>query len=524
MPKPSTKGAPTPKAPTSQPFTLTPEQELAVAAAADPTTPSIMLNAYAGTAKTTTLRLMAHAQLRPSSALALAFNKKVSTDLAAALPLWYEVRSFNALGHRAWGAKIGHLTLDERKLGRITTQFFRASGKEWPEDAWDSVRQLVSEAMNAGLKPSSFPGPAGLLPDTWESWVDLADNAFIPPDPDYISLAREILDYHISEGLSGLISYDDQIYLPTLFGGLFPRVSQVIVDEYQDLNPLNILMLRKVAGGRIWCAGDRLQSIYRFRGADDQAQSKIRALKPDWLDLSLTLTFRCPRAVVDRQQSHAIGFTAAPANPEGQVTLLRPPLDSGPWSWSWSQIPEGEVTVLCRANAPLLKLALKLLRQGIGIKMMKRDLGKSLLALSKKLFPVDSTPIPQCLTQVDTWREKETQAISARGHGDKIGVIDDRAECLLAILESPEVTCAGDFRKRLEFLFSQTHALVTLSTIHGFKGLECPTILHLDHWRTPSRKALAAGGPELQQELNLKYVAETRTQSHLILASLEDFT
>ena len=73
----------------------------------------------------------------------------------------------------------------------------------------------------------------------------------------------------------------------------------------------------------------------------------LRKLRQDWIDLPLTLTFRCPKAVVARQQEHAPGYRAAETNAEGQVLHLRAREDG----WTWADIPPGQTAVLCRNNA-----------------------------------------------------------------------------------------------------------------------------------------------------------------------------
>jgi superfamily I DNA/RNA helicase len=80
----------------------------------------------------------------------------------------------------------------------------------------------------------------------------------------------------------------------------------------------------------------------------------------------------------------------------------------------------------------------------------------------------------------------------------------------------------------LKRVFSRENGEVTLSTVHKAKGLEWPLVAHLDPWRIPSKQAqmAAAAGDmsQLEQEYNLKYVAETRTKHTLINASMEDFS
>jgi DNA helicase-2/ATP-dependent DNA helicase PcrA len=501
----------------------TPEQE-AILEEGRSSSLSLMIDSLAGTGKTTTLELLTKV-LPNQASLALAFNKKNAVEMTKRFPQNFTCMSFNALGHRAWGATLGQqLKLDERKLGRLCTAALAQLKKsETPEEAWDDLRRLVTLAMQQGMKP----GQAGLLEDSPDSWKDLAFQLFIESSSPAIGLARGVLMDSIKEAYSGIISFDDQIYMSSMFGGSFPKFPQVIVDEYQDLNPLNIRMLQKCATGRIIAAGDSLQSIYMFRGADGDAREKILALRKEWSIKKLTLTFRCPHAVVERQQDHAPGFTAHAGNKQGSFRRWRAPKDpveAESWKgWTWEQVPEGETFVLCRNNAPLLKLAFQLLRKRVGLNMLGRDIGKGLLALSKKILPLDDIPLSECIALVERWQAKEQADAMARNQEGKISGISDRADCLLAVLAADGVANAGHMRHVLKDLFEQDGHRVTLSTGHRAKGLERDVVLVLDPWRTPSKWAKEAGGAQLQQEMNLRYVMDTRAKEHLIYANLEDF-
>ena len=121
------------------------------------------------------------------------------------------------------------------------------------------------------------------------------------------------------KSFEGLISFDDQIYMSAMFHGVFPRFSVTMVDEAQDLSPLNHIMIQKTAAGRIIAVGDAKQAIYAFRGADSNSMQNLRKLRKEWIDLPLATTFRCPTLIVNRQQDHAPGFTAFHTNPQGLV-------------------------------------------------------------------------------------------------------------------------------------------------------------------------------------------------------------
>ena len=118
---------------------------------------SIMVKAYAGCAKTSTLKMLA-ARLRAQPALAVAFNKKISIDLAAALPAWFTVKTLNGLGHSAWAKALGRqrLTLVDRKMGKIITELFKEEKYDGPRDDWNTVRELAEDARKAGLVHQDF--------------------------------------------------------------------------------------------------------------------------------------------------------------------------------------------------------------------------------------------------------------------------------------------------------------------------------------------------------------------------------
>lgn len=490
---------------------------------------SIMVNALAGCAKSTSLQMLM-AKMPPQPTLAVAFNLKTKKELERLMPSHVAVKTLNGLGHSAWAKAIGKaLTLDDKKLGKIVTAVAKANEVPLLGDQWDTVRRLTSKAMTNGLVPSKYQYK-GLLPDTPVVWQQLADDEYVETAPLLLDLARQCLIEDIDQGLKGIISFDDQIYLSSMFGGVFPRFPLVLVDESQDLSTLNHIQLAKSAAGRIISVGDVRQSIYSFRGADAASMAKIKGLRKDWIELPLATTFRCPKVVVARNREHAPGFTAFETNAEGQVLnfVRRQAEDGSPLDWHWSEVPGTAIAVLCRNNAPLLAMAFKLIRQQVGVIMLGRDIGKGLIALSKKIVPKDETPIVEVVAVVQKWADHECALAHANDKEEKVAGITDRAECLLAVCENAGVADAGALRRQLDTLFAREVGKVTLSSVHRAKGLEWPTVVHLDPWRVPSRhakEALQRGNPvPMEQEMNIKYVAETRTKDILVLANLEDFS
>src|SRR3984957_1419205 len=501
-------------------FLPTAEQE-AILQAICTTSTSVMITAYAGAGKTSTLQLIAQTISPSVPILYIVFNVKNKKEAEARMPAHVTTVTVNGLGHGAWQRTVGRrLTVDDRKLGKIITAVAKASGQGLGDDGWGECKDLVTKAMQAGLVPQDC-NVNGLLPDTSDSWESLREDA--TPNASMVALARQVLWESIKEAFTGTISFDDQIYCSALLGGAFPRYPLVMVDEAQDQSRLNAIMIRRCAAERLIIVGDEKQAIYAWRGADGNSMTNLKALRNEWIELPLATPFRCAKIVVARNAAHAPGFTAWGTNPDGCFRTL-PNENCTTWNWhhvSQSLRPESTCAILCRNNAPLLSLAFKLIRAGIGVQVAGREIGKGLVALSKKLDKDDGVKLSEHMRSIEAWRDKEIALSEANDTPQKTEGIHDRAECLLAVARNiPPTFTAGDLRGKLTEIFERDRGIL-LSSIHRAKGLEWDCVVHLDPWRIPSKYAK---GEAIAQEHNLKYVCETRAKHTLIEASLEDYS
>jgi len=86
------------------------------------------------------------------------------------------------------------------------------------------------------------------------------------------------------------------------------RFQHVMVDEFQDTNPLQLELLERIAGERLFAVGDELQSIYGFRHADvRQFRARRAALAERGQTATLATNFRSHRELLD-----AFNFAFAP--------------------------------------------------------------------------------------------------------------------------------------------------------------------------------------------------------------------
>lgn len=506
------------------------EEQRAIYAYADQLMVSLKIEAYAGTGKSTTLEGFAPRIPPGRRVLAIAFNKKTADELVKRMPSNFAVKTMNGLGHGALSRAIGRkLTLEKNKLGGIISDMLRAEGVPFGHELWEEVRQMVTRARNQGLVPEGTGFTIKpLLEDTKDNWEELADDAWLKLSDDNWRLSRAVLLESIRQGMrDGIVDFDDQIYLSTLIAGSYEKYDDVLVDEAQDLSPLNHLQVKKSLNfkSRLIIVGDPRQAIYAFRGADSDSMGRMVKLREQWVNLRLSRTFRCPKVVVARNQEHAPGYNAAEGNIEGLFKHFK-----GPWNWQdIREISLGDkVAILCRNNAPLINMAFALIRDRIGVQVLGRDIGKSMMSMVKKICGDDlELSASECNTRIEQWMEVEIANARAKDKDEKIAAITDRGESLLAVIESGGAKNLEQIIELIEEIFADKNSNVVLSTGHKAKGLEWPVVLHLDPWRIPSKYAKIAadmGNPvQLEQDMNIKYVIETRAQRALVEASYEQY-
>lgn len=480
-------------------MTPTPEQQ-AIVEAAVKTTDNLLVNALAGAAKTTTLELIAKAVVTPT--LSLAFNKRIAEEMKARLPGHVVCKTMNALGHGIWGAGCARrLVVDSKKSYNLLKAKVDASKSKSEKaeayEAFGETLKAISKAKLSGYVPARSAAGATLI--SREDFESLLETEGFEVD---LALVDEILLESIALAYRGQIDFDDQIYMPTLFGGTFPRFPLVMVDEAQDLSPLNHAMLRKLVSHRLIAVGDPFQSIYAFRGAVTSSMAKLQSTF-GMRELTLSVSFRCPIAVVERARFRAPHMQYPEWAAPGLVQEME--------HWNANDLPDG-AAIICRNNAPLFKCALLLLRAGRGCQLVGSDLGPGLLRTLKKLGPETMTQeqVYEAIARWESEREKKVKGKAA---------VRDKADCLRVFASFD--TNLGAAIGYAEHLFA-TKGPIQLLSGHKAKGLEWDTVYHLDPWCIPS--PYAESEEEIEQEQNVRYVIETRAKKNLFLVSMEGFS
>lgn len=479
--------------------TPTPEQALIIEAAVK-TKENILISALAGAAKTTTLDMICRA-LPGQPILSLAFNKRIAEEMAKRLPEWVSASTINSLGHRAWSAKIQkRLIVETKKSYGLLKEEIEALKGRAKNEAYETFTDTLHAISRAKLNGYI---PEGKLTEIKRviSLQDFLDSFDEGLTSEQLALVDQVLLRSIKQAFDGVIDFDDQIYMPSLFGGVFPKFPTNLVDEAQDLSPLNMLFLQKlVADRRIIAVGDRNQSIYAFRSASTRSMETMKSLF-NMREMTLSTSFRCPVEIVKLVRKHTPTMQWADWAKSGHIEhLLR---------WDAQSIPESSA-IICRNNAPLIKLAYRLLRAQRGVKLVGTDLGPQLVRAFKKLGP-ESLTQKEVLEAIDKWENDRLKKSKSKAS------INDKAECLRVFAGfGPTMSAAIAY---VEKMFASGGSIQLLSG-HKSKGLEWDIVYYLDPWRIPSRFAVT--DEDLAQEANLDYVISTRSKDQLYFINLED--
>lgn len=486
----------------------TPEQVLVLEAATS-SRDNLLIQALAGAAKTSTLVRIA--QVLPGRPiLCVAFNKRIADEMTARLPSHCVAKTLNSIGHNAWATHTGkRLHVEKGKMADILKglNLSPAEQEETRETFGDIVR-LASRAKLYGYVPEGKYSDALHLIDRETLQEIFAEEEF--PAIAW-ALLDEMLTKSITQSFAGTIDYDDQLYMTTLWGAQLPRFPLTMVDEAQDLSPLNHQMISHLVGDRrIIAVGDEYQSIYGFRGAVSNGMA-VLARRFKMTEFKLSVSFRCPKNIVKEARKRVHYMKWAEHAIDGEVTKLLKGPAYPDLIWGPSLFPRS-CAVICRNNAPLFALGLRLIRAGRSVTIRGMDISKRLIKILRE-FGDHAMPQEELINHLERWRQVKL----AEGKLAEES-IEDRYACLMVFARS--AANLGEAIRNAERLFSSEGPIELLSG-HKSKGLEWDHVFHLDPWRIPSK--FSREGEALEQELNLEYVITTRAKRSLTLIDLEDF-
>jgi DNA helicase II / ATP-dependent DNA helicase PcrA len=355
---------------------LAPDQLAAVAHGAGPA----RIVAPAGSGKTRVLterlrHLIVDRGIEREGVFAVAYNKKAQLELEERTADFRpRVSTLNALGYRLLADHAGGAprVLDER-----------------------DVRRLVDDLVPRGRPRANTDRLAPYLEGLTAIRLGLRDPEAVEAERDDVpGLAQAFGPYRAGLAPRGAVDFDEQIYRAIevlLADGAFRRRVQaeyrhVLVDEFQDLTPAHVLLLRLLAapGLDVFGVGDDDQVIYGHAGADPAFLIDFEQLFPGAASHPLEVNYRCPVEVVNAAKT-LLGYNQFRVSKEirpgpeadrarDALVVHRHPPEAGAQllvttvqGWIRDGVPTSEIAVLTRVNSLLLAPHVALVEAGVPV-------------------------------------------------------------------------------------------------------------------------------------------------------------
>jgi len=544
---------------------LDPEQRAVALARSGP----VCVLAGAGTGKTRAIThriayAVATGAVNPAQVLALTFTVRAAGELRGRL---------RALGGGA--AAVRATTFHSAALRQLTYFWPRVIGGRPPRLVESKLPLLREAARDLGLR---MEGPAlsdAVTEIEWakvcqvhpDSYVFAATEARRAPSAGVEDTGRLYAAYEALRRDRQLIDFESVLELTAAILLSEPAVARDVhaafryftVDEFQDVNPLQKLLLDAWLGGReeLCVVGDPRQTIYSFTGATSEYLRTFTVDYPEATMVRLVRDYRSTPQVVGVANRLVAGpaGSGAPAD-SGALVAQRPPgpepvvtryaneeaeaagVAASIAAFIRSGVLPNEIAVLLRINAhmerferalsdakvpyvvrgaerfydrPEVRQALVLLRGAARAAGAGTDAtglpGELAAAVRHVLASAGLTPAPPAARGAVRERWESLAAIA--------GLADDLAAARPA---ATLAEFAAELAERAETGHAPVAAAVTLATMHAAKGLEWDAVLlpSLTEGIMPIVHARTAEAVE--EERRLLYVAVTRARVHLALS------
>jgi len=422
-------------------------------------------------------------------------------------------------------------------------------------------RRLVGDALSAGTTGADRRELAAFVAEIdWASARGVAPDDYAAtcrrqqrrPSPGVDRCAAVYADYHQLKRRRGVIDFDDVLahtirdmrrdndFADTVRW----RFRHVLVDEAQDLNPLQHQLVDLLRHGRddLFLVGDPAQAIYGFNGADPALLVEVETRFPGIEIVRLPVNHRCTPQIV-RAGVHVLATTGQPDvlvsnRGDGPAVDLIDAADEADEAMRVARlivrldpnlVRSGNVAILARTNHQLGAFEDALRSVGLPVRRSATAKGSPLQAAVRTASALGSasqlrgwahdildTPPPQPST-----RSSRATATSAADDADPERRV---AAAVLDFLREQTLGDGAGFRGWVAttnpFHDASTDG-VDLLSFHAAKGREWHTVVvsGVESSLVPHKSATTA--TDKAEEGRLLYVAVTRATDHLVISRAE---
>ncbi|NQY55289.1 MAG: ATP-dependent DNA helicase UvrD2 [Ilumatobacteraceae bacterium] len=431
---------------------------------------------------------------------------------------------------------------------RVLEERYAATDRRRPTVAADR-RRLIRDAIDASDRRAV---PTFLAEIDWASARGIAARDYAAaarrsgrrPSTGVERAAAVFADVEQLKRRRGVIDFDDVLGLtvremrrhPEFAEALRWRFRHVLVDESQDLNPLQHALVDALRAGRddLFLVGDPAQSIYGFNGADPALLVDVERRFPGIEVIQLRVNHRCTPQVVGAGV-HALERSGQPfelrsARADGPAVRRHTADDEQAEgvmvvdalkTLERSQLGRGDVAVLARTNAQLDPLRNAIEAAGLPVRQAVAESGPG--SIVRQVAALGGTDRLRAFAHdtLDTMDAPDRSAQSTDVGTDRSK--DERAVAA-AVLEYLREQPGGDGRGFRAWVATNdpfgtgTIGGVELLTFHAAKGREWRTVIvtGVETGLVPHKSASTQ--PARAEEARLLYVALTRATDELVIS------
>lgn len=484
---------------------------------------NLVIDASAGSAKTTTLIKSLELIPNDKKILFCAFNKDIVNELKKKISNKnninnIDIRTLHSLGYLMIQKNLNdfNIEINENKyrqfiynnINELTSinpfKSSKKNGLKW----LDNVCSLVNY-MRYNLSESTNE----ILSLVHKHEIDLVN--------DEIDVAKEVLNW--GKTFTDEVDYTDMVWLPYVLNmkpiGL--QYDFIFVDESQDVSIVQrelVLRCRKI-NTRFIFAGDQNQAIYAFSSASPQSFNYLKTL-PNTISLPLPISYRCAKNIVNFAKQFSPSIEYYDDGRDGVIIHNE----------TINNVEDGDM-ILCRNNAPLMKIYNDLIRLGKKCYIRGKDIGLNLkkIVQSTNQFYLnkDLSNDGVFIRLYESLFETRDKMIIQSGLDEHTimnsSIITNKLDMIKALeVLSENLKTSDELIEKINEIFSDKKKNgISLSTVHKAKGLEANNVFIACNSLMPSKSATQDW--ELEQEKNLMYVAYTRAKNKLCFLNEDEF-
>lgn len=478
-----------------------------------------VVNAKAGSGKTTTAVMGLEMIPDDQRVLYVAFNKAIAEELKTRVKSKsnVDVRTYHSLGYAILRENFGRPVAVvpskyKSHIARHISEYTDASpftlGKTKFQTYKNNVKSLVDFARcNCAQSPEEIKE------------LCIKYGLEIIYDEDIV--VPKILEWGCRNTLE--VDYSDMIWLCVELGleTRHFKFDFIFIDEAQDSSIVQQEMIKKCfkRGGRFIAIGDEFQCINAFAGADQDAFKRFQ-MEPNTVVLDLPISYRCPKNIIYMVVGMGIDIEAREDAPDGVIREDVSPM-----------MPQSGDMVLCRNTAPLVQLYMKYLEVNKKAYIKGKDMadnfkvyiestGQTALSHHMKRDGVFPRLYERLFDMIDNVVNNEGLDLEDAVGTQKVANMYDTIKSLETLARG--LNTAEELINKIELVITDDDREgICLSTIHKAKGLEADNVFVACDSLLPSKYATKKW--EIDMEENLRYVMITRAKKSLNFISEKEF-